>query len=462
MMSRRAMSRFALTLIVGASLTGCAGFNTPSFFGLNKAKQEKERATEGQRIPVLGAAQRVEASPALKGVDFSLPPAQPIAAWPVPGGDAAQSVEHAELAPGFKIAWRKRIGVGTNRLDHIMAPLISADGRIFTLDGQSGVMATDESGREVWRTSFQPKSGRDREAFGGGLAYANGTIFLSSGYRFIAALDAQTGKVKWRVETASPVHAAPNVADGKVFVVDVTDQLFALDAATGQQLWTYQALEEPARMLEASSPAVDGQIVVAPFASGELIGLSTINGNPLWTQSLSLTNRNNALSEIRDIAGRPVIYRGDVFAGSHAGLLSSIDINTGQQVWSLPIATITTPWPAGDVVYATDQQGELICIARDSGQVYWIKNLNLTLEKNYRKKALKPVKKRIAAVWSGPVLAGDHIVVVNDQGQAVTFDPKTGVLQSRLNLGAPAFLNPIVVNGTLYVLTNAGELIAIR
>jgi hypothetical protein len=75
---------------------------------------------------------------------------------------------------------------------------------------------------------------------------------------------------------------------------------------------------------------------------------------------------------------------------------------------------------------------------------------------------LKPLKKRIAAVWSGPVLAGDHIVLVNDQGEADTFDPKTGVLQSRLNLGAPAFLNPIVVNGTLYVLTNAGELIAIR
>jgi outer membrane protein assembly factor BamB len=460
MMSRRAMARFALTLAVGASLSaslaGCAGF--PSFFGLNKGKQEKERAAEGQRIPVLGAAERVEASPALKGVDFSLPPAQPMAAWPVPGGDAEQSVEHPQIAGGFKIIWRKRIGVGTNRVDHIMAPLISADGRIFTLDGQGGVAATDESGREIWRTNFRPKSGRDQEAFGGGLAYANGTIYMSSGYRFIAALDAQTGSVKWRIETASPIHAAPNVADGRVYVVDVADQLFAIDAATGQQLWTYQGLEESARMLEASSPAVDGQVVVAPFASGELIGLSTINGNPLWTESLSLTNRNNALSEIRDIAGRPVIYRGHVFAGSHAGLFASIDLNTGQRVWSLPVATITTPWPAGDVVYVTDQQGELICVARESGQVYWIKNLNLTIEK----KQLKPVKKRIAAVWSGPVLAGDHIVVVNDQGEALTFDPKTGVMQSRLKLGAPAFLNPIVVNGTLYVLTNAGELIAIR
>jgi outer membrane protein assembly factor BamB len=467
MMFRRASlrsdaARCALTLIIGASLSSCAGFKTPSFFGLNKGGKDKQRATEGQRIPVLGSAEKISASPALKGVDFSVPPPQTIAAWPSPGGDAEQSVENVELAKGFSIAWRHKIGLGTGRRDHIVAPPIAAENHIFTLDGEGTVEALDESGHQIWTTTFRPKSGKDREAFGGGLAYADGTLFIASGYRFIAAMDAKTGKVKWRYETTSPIHGAPNVADGKVFVVDVTDQLIALDAATGQQAWTYQGLEEPARMLEASSPAVAGTVVVAPFASGELIGLSTANGNQLWQDVLSLTNRNNALSEIRDIAGRPVIYRGIVYAGSHAGVFAAIDINSGQRVWSLPITTITTPWPAGDVVYVTDQSGELVCISRDSGQIYWIKNLNDTILKNYKKGKPKPVKKRIKAVWSSPVLASNHIVVVSDQGEALEFDDKTGALQARLKLGSPAFLSPISMNGTLYELTNTGELLAIR
>lgn len=460
--SVRAAASAALRLAALAGLAGtvsaCAGFRTPSLFHLGQ-KGPKERAAEGQRIDVLGATEQLSPAPALKGVSFSLPPPQQMAAWPVPGGTPEQSVEHIAAAPAFKIAWRRSVGAGTNRRDHVMASPVSAENHIFTMDGQATVSAYDESGRELWRTNLANRRGRDTEAFGGGIAYADGVLYVSSGYRFVAALDARTGALKWKTDTASPIHTAPNVAGGKIYVVDVTDQLFAFDAATGQSVWTYQALEEPARMLEASSPAIDGEVVVAPFASGELIGLSTVNGNQLWQYVLSRTNRNNALSEIRDIAGRPVIYRGDVFAGSHSGVFASVDLHTGQPVWALPITTITTPWPAGDVVYITDQSAELICAARDSGQIYWIKNLDDMLPG----KRKKPNPKKIVhGVWSGPVLASGRVIVVSDRGEALAIDPKTGAREGMLQLGSAGFLDPIGVNGRLYVLTNSAELIAIR
>ena len=203
-------------------------------------------------------------------------------------------------------------------------------------------------------------------------------------------------------------------------------------------------------MLEASSPAVSAGVVVAPFASGEVVALNPINGEQLWEDELSLTNRDNALSEIRDIAGRPIVYRGDVIAGSHAGVVAAIDLHTGQRRWSDPITTVTSPWPAGDVVYVTDTQGRVICIARDTGQVYWIRDLN------------KGVKKKQRAVYSGPVLASGRLTVVNDRGLLLALNPKTGATTTTLKLGSPAFLNPIGVNGTLYVLTQAGDLVAIR
>jgi outer membrane protein assembly factor BamB len=360
-------------------------------------------------------------------------------------------VEHLAAGANLRIAWRRSIGIGTTRRGHVTASPIVADGRIYTLDGEGGVQATDAvTGAEVWRDQFAPRRGRDQEAFGGGLAYADGTLYFTSGYRFVAAVDARNGDVKWRYDTLVPVHGAPNVADGKVFAVDVNDQLMAFDAASGKLDWTYQALQEPARMLESSSPAISGEVVVSPFASGEVVALSTVNGQQLWEDTLSETNRNNALSEIRDIAGRPVIYRGDVIAGSHSGVLASIDLHTGQRRWSVPIATISSPWPAGDVIYATDQAGKVICLARDSGQVYWIKDLNAG------------VKTKRRAIYSGPVLAANRLLVVDSAGTLVALNPKTGARETALKLGSPAFLNPIGVNGTLYVLTQAGELVAIR
>ena len=331
------------------------------------------------------------------------------------------------------------------------APPIAAGGRIFVMDGGATISARDAStGAQIWRTNITPKSKRDHEAWGGGLAFADGKIYASSGFREVVQIDAATGALGWRTRTEAPVHAAPTVFGGRVFAVDVNDELLAFDAATGAQAWTYQALTEPARILAASSPAVENDTVVASFASGELVALRASNGNELWNASLSRANRTNALSEIRDIAGRPVIYKSDVFAVSHSDVFAAVDLRTGTARWTLPVSAITSPWPAGDAVFVVDQSGQVICAARESGQIYWIKDLNAGRKKKQR------------AVWSSPVLASGRLIIVSSKGEAVALNAKTGAVERTLRLGNDALIGPIAVGGTVYVVTEAAQLVAIR
>ncbi len=444
------LAKAALILALAGTVSGCAGFKTPTFLNF-AAKKENPRIAPGQRIPVLASGEDLKPAPALKGVDFSIPAPEPRADWPLPGGNSEQAVGHVEAGAQFQVAWRHKIGAGDTQRTHAMAPPVVAEGHVFVMDGRAGVSALDAAtGRDVWRVDLSTRKGPDTEAFGGGVAYADGVLYVSSGYRFVAALDARTGKTLWRVSTSSPVHGAPSVANGKVYVIDILDQLQAYDAKTGVSAWTYQPLEEPARLLIASSVAISGEEVVAPFASGELVAVSAANGTDLWTDVLTLTTRNNALSEIRDIAGRPAIYRGVVYAGSHSGVVGAVDLRSGQRVWQLPIATITTLWPAGDVVYMTSQAGDIYCIARETGLIYWIKELN------------KPLRKKFRSEYSGPILASNRLVVVNNRGLLLGFDPKTGAQVASLRLGSPGFITPIAAGGMLYVLTNAGEIVAVR
>nr|MBA3812271.1 PQQ-binding-like beta-propeller repeat protein [Caulobacteraceae bacterium] len=306
------------------------------------------------------------------------------------------------------------------------------------------------NGGLIWRLNITPKSKRDHEAWGGGLAYAGGKIYASSGYREVVQIDAATGALGWRTRTEAPVHAAPTVFGGRVFVVDVNDQLLSFEAATGAQAWSYQALTEPARILAASSPAVQNDTVVSSFASGELVAVRASNGNELWNASLSRANRTNALSEIRDIAGRPVIYKTDVFAVSHSDVFAAVDLRTGTPRWTLPVSAITSPWPAGDAVFVVDRGGQVICAARESGQVYWIRDLNAGRKKKQR------------AVWSSPLVASSRVVVVSSKGEAVALNAKTGATVRTLRIGADALIGPIAVNGTIYVVTQAAQLVAIR
>lgn len=461
-MTRRHTTILTVLLVAALGASGCA---TVSRLNPFKGKESKEVASAGERISIVTDDQKLEVATALKGVDFFLPNPTVIADWPLPGGTAEQSVENVDAAPNLSIAWKRGFGGGSKRGQQITAPPVASGGRVFVMDAEAMVSAIDaRTGAQIWRTNLRPTDNkRDKEAFGGGVAFAGGKLYVTSGYRLVAQLDAATGAVGWRTRTEEPIHAPPNVSGGRVMAVSLDNTLLTFDAATGAPGWTYQALSETSRILAASSPAVSGDTVVASFGSGELVALRAANGNDLWTEGLSRASRTSALSEIRDIAGRPVIYQGDVFAVSHSGVFAATDLRTGQARWTLPIVGISSPLPAGDVVYVTSKSGEVICVARESGQIYWIKDMNPGFVA--KKKGWLGVftgEKTVRTLWSSPLLVSDRLILVSSSGELVALNAKTGEVGRRVQLGAKVLLDPIAVSGMLYVLTDTAQLIALN
>ena len=461
------LSRKTLPAVLLMAALGVAGCSTISRMNPFHGSTPKEVATEGDRISIVSADQKLEPTEALKGVDFALPQVETVAAWPLPGGTPEQSVGNADAAPNLAIAWRKGIGAGTKATngEQITAPPVAAAGKVFTMDAQAGVSAHDAvTGQEIWRINMRPNDNkRDREGFGGGIAFADGKLYVTSGFRLVAQLDAATGRVGWRTRTEQPIHDAPTVFGGRVMTVALDNTMLTFDAATGAPGWTYQALSESSRILAASSPAVAGDTVVASFGSGELIALRTANGNDLWNNALSRASRTSALSEIRDIPGRPVIYGGDVFAVSHSGVFAATDLRTGQARWSLPVVGISSPLPAGDVVYAIGVDGKLLCVSRESGQIYWVHDMNA----GYVPKktgglwgiGAHTVPKPI---WTNPSLVNNRLIMGASDGTVAAVNAKTGEFERKITVGAPVLIGPIVAGNMVYLVTDNAQLIALR
>ncbi len=468
--------KVALLCGLAVTVASCGTVRNILPFGLGGSDAPQATATEGQRVSVLEFEQQLAPSAALSGRDFFLPGPQPAAAWTQPGGNPENAVEHVAAAADFAIAWRRDIGAASSNTRQIMAPVVADNGRVFVMDGEAGVTAVDSSsGSVAWKVSVKPDEKEFRRSmfdlnpfggsstgggFGGGVAIGAGKVFISSGYRTVTAVDQATGAVLWTTPVDVPVHGAPTVAGSRVYVVDVENQILAFDVNNGQQVWSYRGIPEPARLMRASSPAVTGETVIAPFSSGELVALRASTGQPVWQQELSNTSRTSALSEIRDIAGRPVVSRGVVYAVSHSGLMSAIDVRTGQPKWQLPVAGVNAPLPVGDVVYIVSKAGELTVVNRESGQVYWTRDLN---EGRVRQEGgfFGFFDRTVRPVWSGPLLASGRLVLTNSDGELVAFDPKTGLQTATLRVG-PAFIAPAAYNGALYVLTDRGQLVSIR
>lgn len=469
--------KVALLCGLAVTVASCGTVRNILPFGLGGSDAPQATATEGQRVSVLEFEQQLAPSAALSGRDFFLPGPQPATAWNQPGGNPENAVEHVAAAPDFAVAWRRDIGAGSSDTRQVMAPVVADNGRIFVLDGEATVTAVDSSsGSVAWKVSVKPDEKEFQRSmfdlnlfggsstgggFGGGVAVGAGKVFIASGYRTVTAVDQGTGAVLWTTQVDVPIHGAPTVSGGRVYVVDVENQMLALDVNTGQQVWTYRGIPEPARIMRASSPAVTGDTVIAPFSSGELVALRASTGQPVWQQELSNTSRTSALSEIRDIAGRPVVSRGVVYAVGHSGVMSAIDVRTGEPKWELPVAGVNAPLPTGDVVYVVSKAGELTVVNRETGQVYWTRNLN---EGRVRQEGgfFGFWDRTVRPTWSGPLLASNRLVLTNSDGELVAFDPKTGAQTASVRLGGPAFIAPAAYNGALYVLTDRGQLVSIR
>ena len=221
----------------------------------------------------------------------------------------------------------------------------------------------------------------------------------------------------------------------------------------GRTLWDHQGITESAGILESTSAAVSGDYVVAPYTSGELFAIRVENGRPAWNDMLTRSGNVTALSELDDIAGRPVIDRDMVFAISHSGIMGAININTGDRVWTRDIGGIQTPWVAGDFLYVATTEGLLLCLERKDGKVKWVHQLQRWQNMEDKEDPI---------VWSGPVLVSDRLIIVSSDGYAISLSPYTGQLIGRVEIPDGTYIAPVVANGTLYLLTNSAQLVAMR
>jgi outer membrane protein assembly factor BamB len=273
-------------------------------------------------------------------------------------------------------AWTADIGSGGGYRQKIMAQPVVAEGVVYTMDSNAVVSAFDlATGRRRWRLDTRAKDD-DSTNIGGGLAVDQGILYAVNGLAELVAIDAVSGAIKWRTVLGAPARSAPTVAEGRLFVTTIEDRLLARATDDGRELWTHQATNAVTAVLGQPAPAYADGLVVAGFGSGELVCLRAESGNVVWSDNLGAAGgRAASVADFSSIRGLPVISNGRVFATGTGGLTLSLDLPTGRRLWEREVASVASPWVAGDWVFLVSLEQQIAALNANDGRVAWITDL---------------------------------------------------------------------------------------
>ena len=444
-MTRFAGTRRALTVAAMVALLAGCGI-------VGGKKGGPKTPVVGNRVSILTNEQGVEVDPTLADVPVSLP--EPFAndQWSQPGGDPSEAMGHLALSASPSNAWTASIEGSTPRARLASSPVI-AGGKLYVIDAGAHVIAFDAtSGAKLWQTSL-PSEGSGRALFGGGVSIVDDKLYASTGVGDVAALNAANGAILWKKRPGGPLRGAPTLANGHVYVMGQDNQIFALNQSDGEVQWTDSGTLQVTGVFGVAAPAAAQGTVIAGYSSGELTAYRYENGRTLWGDALSRTSISTAVASLTDIDANPVIDRGRVFAIGQGGRMASYELVSGQRLWEINVAGISTPWVAGEWVFVVTSDAKLLYVARATGKIRWISQL---------RRWEKEKKKDRAIRWTGPVLAGGRLVLVSTHGDLNYVDPATGKVQTDVNMKRSMSLSPVVAKNMLYILADDGKLTAFR
>jgi outer membrane protein assembly factor BamB len=226
------------------------------------------------------------------------------------------------------------------------------------------------------------------------------TVYVGTGRGNCYALERETGRRRWMVETTAAIDATPVITHERLYLGTTDGTLSALDPGTGEAEWQIELLGS----LESALALSDGRLY-----AGHSAGLSAFDaetGTALWTYETESPvvgspaiadgregeRRRSALDEHRDdeladsMEGsmfdaereqepdpRWEIDQERVFAGTADGTVLALEAESGDEVWTAPVGggVASGPTIADGRVYVGDDGGTMLALDANAGHAWF-------------------------------------------------------------------------------------------
>lgn len=319
-----------------------------------------------------------------------------------------------------------------------------------------GHLALAANPTRSWSASIN--GGSNRQRLGAAPVIAGGKLFVVDVEANLVAFDAGTGAKLWEKSIAANKDNAPalfgggvSFDDGKVYATDGLGDVVAMNASDGAELWR----AKPGGPLRGAPTIAFGLLYVLS-QDNQLFALNQADGKTTWTQAGSIETQG-----VFGVAA-PAAGQGTIVAGFSSGELNAYRYENGRTLWQDALArrSISTSVSSlSDIdadpvidqgrVYALGQGGRIVAVEVTTGQRIW--------ERNF-------------AGISTPSVAGEWIFLVTDDARLVCLSRASGQVRwvsqlrhyqnEKKRKGAITWYGPVLAGNRLLLTNSLGEIVS--
>ena len=319
-------------------------------------------------------------------------------------------------------------------------PIFLEDGLIF-FDKKGSIIRYNDKTKVLWKQNHYSKSEKKLRPKLDFIQDGENLLITDSIAKYYS-VNINSGELNWSKNNIYPFNSDIKKHKNKIFVIDYKNTLRCYNISDGNECWNLKTEDSFTISNSKFSLIVINDKVIFSNSIGDITAVDIETGVIIWqlpTQSSSIINETYNFKISKLVSdGNSIIF------SNNKNEFHSIDVKTGTINWINEINSNITPIITGNLIFTVSNEGYLIVIEKNKGNIIRVTDLfnNYKLKK---RKNIKPV---------GFAIGNTNLYLTNSDGKMIIVDLSLGNIVNIEKISGDFVSKPFIVNENLFVIRN--------
>jgi len=398
-----------------------------------KINVEKAYSSENIYLREITAVKKVILNQPTKNLD-----------WKMSGLNLQNFMGNSYLSSTSNNFLKKKIGKNKFSNSKVMASPIVINNNILLTDDTGTIFYISRSGELHWKKNIYKKINKKISKNLSLSVYKN-KIYIADNIGFIYSIDLNTSKLIWIKNHGIPIKSKIKVFDNKIFVINQDNRIICFETEKGSKIWDVRSVSSFIKSQGYLTLAItkEGDLLTIN-SSGDLTKFEINYGRIYWSLNVtsSLFAHDKDFFESSDI-----VLDDDKIIFSTISSIFSYDLTNGYLNWKVDLNSTNTPIIVKDNIFLVSNSGYFINLNRSSGEIVWSTNILKILKRKKQKTEV-----------TGFILGSGKVYATTLNGYLIVCSASSGKVESFKKIGNSIVADPIISDGSLYILTENSKL----